>query len=115
MAKEFAKAFYNSSRWKKARNAYIKSRIAADGGICEECKEMPGYIVHHKVTLTADNINNPDIALNFELMEYVCKACHDEFEGHGLNGHGKEKPNFIFDDDGQPISLREIDNPPLKS
>lgn len=109
MAKEFAKAFYNSRAWIKCRDSYIANRIAADGGICEECHINLGYIVHHKVTLAESNIHDPDIALNHKNLEYVCKECHDQFEGHGVGN--KIKPLFRFDANGQPISLREIDSP----
>lgn len=79
-----------------------------DGGLCEECKEEPGYIVHHDVILTQENINDPMTALNHKHMKYVCKKCHDEYEGHGV-GHKKVRPLCVFDECGQPISLREID------
>ncbi len=108
MAKEWAKPFYNSKRWKKCRDSYIKKRISTDGGMCEECGEQPGYIVHHSVVLTPDNINDPDISLSHKKMKYVCKECHDIYEGHGV-GHRKVKPLCIFDEQGQPISVREVD------
>ena len=108
MAKDFAKSFYNSRRWQQCRNSYIAHRISVDGGVCEECRRQQGYIVHHKETLTQSNINDPNISLNHEKMKYVCKDCHDEYEGHGV-GHGKVKPLCIFDENGQPSSLREID------
>lgn len=79
-----------------------------DGGMCEECSSEQGCIVHHEVTLTPENIKNPDIALNHKLMKYVCKRCHDQYEGHGV-GNKKVKPLCVFDKYGQPISLREID------
>lgn len=108
MAKEWSKQFYNSKKWKKSRDAYIAYRILVDGGICEECGRQQGYIVHHTVMLTPDNINNPDISLNHKIMKYVCKDCHDRYEGHGV-GNKKIKPLCAFDEQGQPISLREID------
>ena len=107
MAKKIAEAFYKSCKWLKCRNAYIKKRMMIDGGTCEECTSRSGYIVHHKVLLTADNINNPEVSLNHENLEYVCKQCHDLFDGHGV---GKmHKPLCVFDEEGQPISIREID------
>lgn len=112
MAKEWAKAFYNSKRWLKCRDSYIADRIAIDGGVCEECRQQQGYIVHHEITLTPDNINDPDISLSHQHMKYVCKGCHDKYEGHG-NGHKRAEPLCIFDESGQPISLREIDIPPV--
>lgn len=107
MAKEWAKEFYKSKRWYRCKEAYKEKRIAIDGGLCEECHEKPGYIVHHKIILTQENISNPDISLNDDYLEYVCKDCHDLFEGHGLNKG--TRPLCRFDADGQPISLREID------
>lgn len=108
MAKAWAKSFYNSKRWHRGRDSYIAYRISVDGGMCEECGEQPGYIVHHTVVLTPENINNADITLNPEKMKYVCKGCHDKYEGHGV-GHSKVKPLCIFDEHGQPISMRGCD------
>lgn len=109
MAKEYAKSFYNSKKWKKCKDSYIANRILIDGGMCEECHEAAGYIVHHKITLTAENIVDAEISMNHDNLEYVCKACHDKFDGHGIGNKNKYKPLFTFDENGQPISLREID------
>lgn len=115
MAKEWAKAFYNSKKWTRCRDSYIQTRIMIDGGMCEECHKNLGYIVHHDVLLTPENIRDPDVSLNEEHLRYVCKDCHDQYEGHGVGGRGKVKPLCIFDEEGQPISLREIDRtPPLQ-
>ena len=111
MAQEWAKEFYKSTKWLRCRNAYIQHRIMVDGGLCEECHNKPGYIVHHKEMLTANNILNPEISLNNSNLEYVCKDCHDLFEGHGIRRHGVA-PLCRFDADGQPISLRDIDRCP---
>ena len=43
----WAARFYASARWKKCRAGYIKFRRTIDGGLCEECRDKPGYIVHH--------------------------------------------------------------------
>ena len=56
MAQEWAKAFYRSRRWLRCRDAYIKDRILADGGLCEECRDRPGYIVHHRKPLTQETV-----------------------------------------------------------
>lgn len=53
----WAASFYASGRWKKCRAGYIKFRRTIDGGLCEECRDKPGYIVHHKRALTPDNIS----------------------------------------------------------
>lgn len=111
MAKEWAKGFYNSRRWNKCRQSFIDNRIMIDGGLCQECRENLGEIVHHKIMLNEANINDESISLCFDNLELVCHKCHDEFEGHGINGRGKIKRLCTFDENGQPISLRDIDQP----
>ena len=102
--KEFAKSFYNSKKWERCREAYISERMRIDGGLCEECRERLGYIVHHTITLTEDNINDPNIALNHEYLSYECKSCHDKHEGHGVNNK-REALLVMFDEEGQPVPL----------
>lgn len=100
MAKNFAEAFYRGKKWKKCRESYIDARLMKDGGLCERCRKRYGYIVHHKIKLTADNINNPEISLNHKLLEYVCKICHDE--EHYEDMHGKKREPYLkFDATGQ--------------
>ena len=36
----------------------------------------PAEIVHHKIELTPDNIDNPLITLDFSNLEAVCRECH---------------------------------------
>ena len=86
--KEYAKAFYKSQAWKKCRAAYAKSR----GGLCERCLAKglynPGRIVHHKIYISPENIGDPDVTLNWNNLELVCRACHDE--EHELQKKRKE-------------------------
>lgn len=99
MAKEFAKRFYNSKRWKKCRKSYISNRVLVDGGLCEVCKKELGYILHHKQEITLTNINDVDITLNHCNLEYVCHDCHND-------EHNKFNISRLlcdFDEDGQPI------------
>lgn len=122
--KPWAKAFYNSRRWQACRTSYIGKRMSIDGGRCERCVEkfnngeitegeiQQGFILHHKIPLTEQTIRNPYITLNEDNLQYVCKDCHDEFEGHGLNQGNrtnhetKIKLKCKFDEDGLPL-LRE--------
>ena len=108
MAQEWAKPFYNSKAWKSCRKAYIQKRTLIDGGMCEVCHKEPIYIVHHKITLTPTNINNPDISLNHCLMEGNCKQCHDRQEGHFIDSKNITKLNCSFDEYGNPVDLRKI-------
>jgi 5-methylcytosine-specific restriction endonuclease McrA len=85
MAKEWAKSFYKSKEWQECREAYI----AEVNGLCERCLENgkvnPGKIVHHIEYLTPDNINDPEITLNFDNLEYLCLDCHNEEHGVGAS------------------------------
>ena len=103
--KDFAKKFYTSKKWRRCRSAYIAERIQQDGGLCEVCGERTGYIVHHKIPLDSGNINCPEISLNSDNLMYVCKDCHDKFEGHFNDRQPMRKSRLrvIFDDDGEPV------------
>ena len=88
MAKDFSKSFYNSARWRKCRESYIRKVHS----ICERCGE-PGLILHHKILLTPDNINDDSITLNHDNLEYVCLLCHNIDE---LNEHGRHKKQIQY-------------------
>lgn len=69
-------AFYKTQAWQKCRDAYV----ASVGGLCERCKArgliVSGEIVHHKIPLTPENVDNPDISLSFDNLELLCRVCH---------------------------------------
>jgi len=75
--------FYTTRAWKKCRAAFLQDR----GGLCEKClargiieagsKDRP-LEVHHKIPLTAENVNDPKVALNWDNLQLLCKDCHDE-------------------------------------
>jgi len=68
--------FYKSKAWVDCREGYLKSV----GGLCENCMKKglynPAIIVHHKEHITLDNINNPEITLNYANLKAVCRDCH---------------------------------------
>lgn len=41
----------------------------------------PGEIVHHKVHLTPDSINDPTVALSWDNLELLCRTCHAKAHG----------------------------------
>lgn len=47
-------------------------------GIIEAGSKDRPLEVHHKVPLTADNVKDPEISLNWENLELLCKTCHDQ-------------------------------------
>ena len=72
------KAFYKTQAWRRARQAYIATRLGVDGGLCEVCGVEPGRIVHHKIWLDDENCNDPDISLNPVNFLYECQTCHNK-------------------------------------
>lgn len=103
MAQVWAKKFLHGKSWLTFRAGYIQERVRIDGGLCEVCHENLGYIVHHKILLTPENIDNPDISLNWDLLSYECKRCHDSHEGHGIKR--SISPVCAFDSDGNPTQI----------
>lgn len=101
MAREFAIAFYNSRRWKMCRRGYIDSV----NGLCERClkagRYMPGEMLHHRVELTARNINNCSITLSWDNLEYLCATCH---QTHHATKYGNTAAGLAFDDEGRLIT-----------
>lgn len=75
---EFAEKFYKSMAWKRCRKAYLDSV----GWLCERCategKIVPADQVHHKVRLTPENINDPEVSLNHDNLEALCMDCHQQ-------------------------------------
>lgn len=102
MAKEYAKSFYKSKAWEDCREAYI-SHI---GGLCERClkrtpkRYVPGKIVHHIIYITPENINDPNITLAWDNLEYLCQDCHN-IEHHGTETEVRE--DVMFDAEGNLI------------
>jgi len=103
--KAWAKRFYHSKQWLRVR----KLAILRANGLCERC-ERPGYIVHHIIELTPDNVTDPMIALNTDNLEYVCLDCHnaEHMESNGtidglmfdVNGDIIKRKKGRDDDDG---------------
>lgn len=98
MAQPFAMAFYASKEWLKCRAGYIKNVF----GLCERCKAKgilrKGKIVHHKIKLTVQNINDPNITLNWDLLEYLCKSCHEAEHSEQVT-----REDVMFDAEGNLI------------
>lgn len=105
MAREFAKRFYKSKSWKATRQAYFESRH----GLCERCYRRGivkrGEIVHHKMHLTPENIDKPDVTLSFANLELLCRDCHAE-EHPEIYGSRTTRPQRVaFDEEGNVIRL----------
>lgn len=104
--KPWAEQFYNSNVWCTTRDLFIQSR----GGICERCSTpddpVAAKIAHHRVYLTPDNINDPNIALSWESLEALCQDCHNK-EHH----RAERVTRYAFDDAGNLLPI----SPPSKN
>jgi len=100
MAQEWARGFYNSKAWEKCRKAYIQSV----NGLCERClkegKYVPGIEVHHKIPLTPENINNPEITLSFDNLELLCPSCHSLEHN---KKYSAVREDVMFDENGDLV------------
>lgn len=107
--KPYAKQFYKSKQWRQCREAYIQYR----GGLCETCqlkgKITPGKIVHHKIYLTPNNINDPNISLNWENLRLDCQDCHNK-EHH--EKYSVTRDDVMFNDYGELVPNRDTEAPP---
>ena len=92
-------SFYGTQAWKDCRRAYRKKV----GGLCEMClsegKYNAGYFVHHKTPLTAENVNDPEITMNFDNLMLLCRYHHAQV-------HGSPR-RYKFDDLGRVIPIGE--------
>lgn len=104
MARDFAKSFYRSKQWETVRNAYMRE----GQGLCEPCLSQGRYtkarIVHHKIHLSPQNINDPKVTLDPANLERVCYDCHAR-EHPEIYGWDKRSPRVAFDEDGNVVPL----------
>lgn len=92
--REFAKEFYLSKEWRAARDFVFRR----DSGLCVQCGAVGG-IVHHKIHLTPENINDPFVTLAEENLELLCRDCHGA-------EHATDLPTdrgLMFDESGNII------------
>ena len=104
--KEYAKRFYKSKAWQACRDGYMRSV----GGLCERCYAngilTPGVIVHHKIYITPDNINDPRITLDWNNLECVCRQCHEDEHKHGM--HMRKPKRYIVGADGRVVAADRL-------
>lgn len=93
--------FYQRKAWKSCKDSYIDKRRLIDGGFCEICGYRLGEEVDHIIELNGDNVNNPDVALNHENLQYLCKECHN------MKTFSDNDRSVFFDENGEPI-FKEI-------
>ncbi len=106
MAKDFAIRFYSSKAWKDCRESY-KKKV---GYLCERCLSKgiysPGRIVHHKIRITPQTVNDPEVSLNFDNLALLCMSCH-EAEHKSERQGSRDHDRYYFDADGKIILKKE--------
>lgn len=80
-ARNYALKFYKSKAWKERSVTYRKQHP-----LCERCLAKgiytPAALVHHKIHIDENNMNDPFILLSDENLEALCHDCHnDEHSG----------------------------------
>jgi 5-methylcytosine-specific restriction endonuclease McrA len=100
MAQFWAEKFYRSKAWHDCRAAYIASKF----GLCEACGAA-GKIVHHIIELTPENINDPDITLNWDNLMLLCQDCHNKAHG---DSYSSSAPGTFFDENGDLVTAEEL-------
>lgn len=100
--KPYAESFYSSAAWQACRKSYAKSV----GGLCEICRDngliVPGEIVHHKKHINPNNVNDPNILLNFSNLQYVCRSCHAKIHAP----EERQPRRYVVDEYGK-VTARE--------
>lgn len=98
MAKEFTRGFYSTKAWQKCRNEYYTKAK----GLCEICLAngiyKGGAIVHHKIPLTPDIMDKPELLLNHDNLQLVCRECHERI--HDVH---KRKRRYDIDESGRVL------------
>lgn len=75
--------FYRSREWEDFRKIIIAQRTHADGFVYDEITNKPiviagDIIIHHKIPLTLDNVNDFNISLNPDNVQIVSFKTHND-------------------------------------
>ena len=103
---ESLSAFYNSQIWRATRARLIEERRNKDDGVLYcEYSGAPlinsfDIVIHHKIPLTMQNVNDYAISLNPENLQIVSQRAHNEI--HSRFGYGNDrKVYYVY---GAPCS-----------
>ena len=96
--------FYRSKEWADFRQYLIAERTAADGFVYDEITGKPivkayDIILHHKIELTLENVNDANITLNPENIQIVSFKTHNEI--HNRFGSWTRHVYLVY---GSPLS-----------
>ena len=96
--------FYKSKKWEKLLKVLKMERVNENGElICFHCGKpiTKAYdaIGHHLIFLTEENVNDANISLNPELVQFVHMRCHNLI--HEKLGYTKREIFLVY---GSPLS-----------
>lgn len=96
--------FYRSKAWEKFRQNVINERTQDDGLIYDEVTGKPilkkyDIILHHKIFLTEENVNDYNISLNPDNIMIVSHKTHNKI--HNKLSHTKREVFLVY---GSPLS-----------
>lgn len=96
--------FYHTKEWEKFREIVIAERMTDDGLILDEVTGKPitkryDIILHHKIHLTEENVNDRNISLNPENIQIVSHRTHNLI--HEKFGYKRKEIYLIY---GSPCS-----------
>lgn len=84
--RKVAHPFYSSVRWKETRIQYLKTVHH----ICELCGRPAEQVHHRKPLKEEDYFVNYEKCYGFENLQALCRACHNDMEGHFLSGRQRQ-------------------------
>lgn len=96
--------FYKTPEWEKLLAVLKMERVNEDGElICWHCGKpiTKAYdaIGHHTIFLTEENVNDAEISLNPDLIQFVHHRCHNKI--HNKFGHKRKEIFLVY---GPPLS-----------
>lgn len=96
--------FYQSDEWRRLREIVINERTKPDGFVYDEVTGQPilkpyDIILHHKVYLTPDNVNDASIALNPDNLQIVSHKTHNKI--HEKFGYVRREIYLVW---GSPLA-----------
>ena len=96
--------FYRSKEWEDFRKVIISERTAPDGFVYDEITGKPivkayDIILHHKIELTLDNVNDFNISLNPDNVQIVSFNTHNNI--HNRYGTWTRHVYLVY---GSPLS-----------
>ena len=96
--------FYQSKTWVRFYTALRLERTDADGNlICWHCGKpitnKYDVIAHHTVFLNEQNVNDFNVSLNPELVQFVHHRCHNKI--HNKLGYKKQEVFLVY---GSPLA-----------